>query len=40
MQLEKEKMKNPRGSRTREPLKIRTEIHAKETRDHSKNQQS
>ena len=39
-QLEKEEMKNPRVSRRKEILKIRTEINAKETRDHSKNQQS
>ena len=38
-QLEKEEMKNPRVSR-KEILKIRAEINAKETRDHSKNQQS
>ena len=39
-QLEKEEMKNPRVSRREEILKIRAEINAKETRDHSKNQQS
>ena len=39
-QLEKEEMKNPRVSRRKEILKIRAEINAKETRDHSKNQQS
>ena len=39
-QLEKEEMENPRVSRRKEILKIRTEINAKETRDHSKNQQS
>ena len=40
-QLEKEEMKNPRLNRTKEILKIRAEINAKETkRDHSKNQQS
>ena len=39
-QLEKEEMKNPRFSRRKEILKIRAEINAKETRDHSKNQQS
>ena len=39
-QLEKEKMKNPRVRRRKEILKIRAEINAKETRDHSKNQQS
>ena len=32
-QIEKEEMKNPRGSRRREPLKIRTEIDAKETKE-------
>ena len=37
-QLEKEEMKNPRVSRRKEILKIRAEINAKETRDHSKNQ--
>jgi len=36
--LEKEEMKNPRLSRRKEILKIRAEINAKETRDHSKNQ--
>ena len=35
-QLEKEEMKNPRVSRRKEILKIRAEINAKETRDHSK----
>ena len=39
-QLEKEKIKNPRVSRRKEILKIRAEINEKETRDHSKNQQS
>ena len=39
-QLEKEETKNPRVSRRKEILKIRAEINAKETRDHSKNQQS
>ena len=39
-QLEKEEMKNHRVSRRKEILKIRAEINAKETRDHSKNQQS
>ena len=39
-QLEKEEMENPRVSRRKEILKIRAEINAKETRDHSKNQQS
>ena len=39
-QLEKEEMKNPSISRRKEILKIRAEINAKETRDHSKNQQS
>ena len=39
-QLEKEKMKNPRVTRRKEILKIRAEINAKETKDHSKNQQS
>ena len=39
-QLEKEEMKNPRVSRRKEILKIRAEINAKETRDHSKTQQS
>ena len=39
-QLEKEEMKNPRVSKRKEILKIRAEINAKETRDHSKNQQS
>ena len=38
-QLEKEEMKNPRVNRRKEILKIRAEINAKETRDHSKNQQ-
>ena len=36
-QLEKEEMKNLRVSRRKEILKIRAEIIAKETRDHSKN---
>ena len=39
-QLEQEEMKNPRVSRRKEFIKIRAEINAKETRDHSKNQQS
>ena len=39
-QLEKEEMKNPRDSRSKEILKIRAEINAKETRDQRKNQQS
>ena len=39
-QVEKEEMKNSRVSRRKEILKIRAEINAKETRDHSKNQQS
>ena len=39
-QLEKEEMKNPRASRRKEIIKIRAEINARETRDHSKNQQS
>ena len=39
-QLEKEEMENPRVSRRKEILKIRAEINAKETRDHSKNQKS
>ena len=39
-QPEKEEMKIPRVSRRKEILKIRAEINAKETRDHSKNQQS
>ena len=39
-QLEKEEMKNPRVSRRKEIIKIRPEINAKETRDHSQNQQS
>ena len=39
-QLEKEEMKNPRVSRRKEVLKIRAELNAEETRDHSKNQQS
>ena len=32
-QLEKEEMKNPRVSRKKEILKIRAEIHAKETQE-------
>ena len=32
-QLEKEEMKNPRVSRTKEILKIRAEINAKETKE-------
>ena len=39
-QLEKEEMKYPRVSRRKEIIKIRPEINAKETRDHSQNQQS
>ena len=39
-QLEKEEMKKSRVSRSKEILKIRAEINAKETRGHSKNQQS
>ena len=40
-QLEKEEMKNPRVSRRKEILKIRTEINAKETKETTaKNQQS
>ena len=39
-QLEKEEMKNPRVSTRKGILKIRAEMNAKETRDHSKNQQS
>ena len=39
-QLQKEEMKHPRVSRRKEILKIRAEINAKETRGHSKNQQS
>ena len=39
-QLEKEEMMNPRVSRRKEILKIWAEINAKETRDHSKNQQN
>ena len=39
-QLEKEEVENPRVSRRKEILKIRAEINAKETRDHSKTQQS
>ena len=39
-QLEKEEMKKSRVSRSKEILKIRAEINEKETRDHSKNQQS
>ena len=38
--LSKEEIKNPRVSRRKEILKIRAEINARETRDHSKNQQS
>ena len=38
--LEKEEMKNPRVSGRKEITKIRAEINVKETRDHSKNQQS
>ena len=33
MQLEKEKMKNPRASRRKEILKLRAEINAKETKE-------
>ena len=36
----KEEIKNPRVSRRNKILKIGAEINAKETRDHSKNQQS
>ena len=32
-QLEKEEMKNPRGSRRKEIIKIRAEINAKETKE-------
>ena len=39
-QLQQEEMKNPRVSRRKEFIKIRAEINAKETRDHSKNQQN
>ena len=40
-QLEKEEMKNPMFSRKKEILKFRAEINAKKnSRDHSKNQQS
>ena len=39
-QLEKEEMEKPRVSRRKEILKIRAEINAKETRDHSESQQS
>ena len=39
-QPEKEETKNPRVSRRKEITKLRAEINAKETRDHSKNQQS
>ena len=40
-QLEKEEMKNPRVSRSKELLKIRAEINAKRNKgDHSKSQQS
>ena len=39
-QQQKEEMKNPSVSRRKKNLKIRAEINAKETRDHSKNQQS
>ena len=39
-QLEKEEVKKPRISRRKEILKMRAEINAKETRNHSKNQQS
>ena len=38
--LEKEEIMNPRVSRRKEILKIRAEINAKETRDHSESQQS
>ena len=38
--LEKEEIMNPRVSRRKEIFKMRAEINAKETRDHSKNQQS
>ena len=33
MQLEKEEMKNPKVSRRKEILKLRAEIHAKETKE-------
>ena len=39
-QPEKEETKNPRVSRRKEITKLKAEINAKETRDHSKNQQS
>ena len=39
-QLEKVEMKNSRVSRRKEITKLKAEISAKETRDHSKNQQS
>ena len=39
-QLEKKEMENPWVSRRKEILKIRAEINANETKDHSKNQQS
>ena len=39
-QLAKEEMKTPRVSRRKEILKLRAEINAKETKDHSKNQQN
>ena len=39
-QLEKEEIMNPRVSRRKEILKIRAETNAKETGDHSKNQQN
>ena len=39
-QLEKGEMKNPRVSRRKKISKIKAEINAKETRHHSKNQQS
>ena len=38
--LETEEVKNPRVCRRKEILKIRAEIHAKEMKDHSENQQS
>ena len=39
-QLEKKEMENPRVRRRKEIFKIRAEINANETKDHSKNQQS
>ena len=40
LHLKQLEMKNPRFSIRKEILKIRADINAKETRDHSKNQQS